>query len=71
MIHLTTDENAAEMEQRDLLSARDMIASIIASQMGTFGGSATVSNLLRSALGDVGYDRLVRDIANNLVQGLL
>lgn len=67
---LTTDDNASELDRAATLATRDGIKGTIDSQLNTSLGM-NVRALLVDRLGADAYERILLDLANNVVQALL
>ena len=66
---LTTHDNE-ELDRAAVLAVRDGIKGTIDAQLSTSLGTGVRDRLLEM-LGDEGYQRVILDLANNIVQTLL
>ena len=76
MLKLTTDDNASELSTLETKLACDVIADTVRSQLSTFASTTDPAvraaiAAMRASLGPTMYERLVRDIASNVVQSLI
>lgn len=62
-------EDADAIEHAQAMAIAASLRSVIDNQMGSFPGSP--KQILMDALGPERYQRLVNDLAGNIVQGLL
>ena len=76
-LRLTTDDDAVELSSLEVKLSVDHIAGTVRSQLSTFGMHSkrpevvAAMTSMRETLGAEMFERLVRDIANNVVQSLL